>query len=105
MKHNHQAQTRISTILALSIIALFMVAMCSGCSTAVPVTAKFPGAPGKGALTRCVDLQKLGDNSKLSDVSRTLTMNYNTYYECAVKTDAWIEWYNIQRHIFEGSGK
>jgi hypothetical protein len=30
-----------------------------------------------------------------------ITINYNTYYECAIKTDAWIEWYQKQKHIFE----
>jgi len=28
-------------------------------------------------------------------------VNYGTYYECAVKTDAWIEWYQKQKIIFE----
>jgi hypothetical protein len=47
-------------------------------------------------------LQKLKDNARLSDVSRTVTINYSTYYECAIKADAWQEWYNVQKHIFEG---
>ena len=83
------------------IIALLM----SGCSTVVPVTAKFPEPPAKGAMTACPNLQKLTDNAKLSDVANTVTVNYATYYECAVKTDAWQEWYNIQKHISEGAGR
>jgi len=79
--------------------------MCSGCSTVVSVTARFPEPPGKLATQRCPDLQKLKDDSRLSDVSRTVTINYSTYYECAVKVDAWQEWYNIQKIIFEGAGK
>jgi hypothetical protein len=63
---------------------------------------KFPEPPGKGAMTVCPDLQKLKDNAKLSDVATTVTVNYGTYYECAVKADAWQEWYEIQRRIFEG---
>lgn len=105
MNNNQDSQRRVSTILALGIIALFLVAMCSGCSTVVPATAKFPEPPGRLATQPCAELQKLKDDARLSDVSRTVTMNYNTYYECAVKTDAWIEWYNIQRIIFEGAGK
>jgi hypothetical protein len=62
----------------------------------------FPEAPGRQAQTACPNLQKLKDDALLSDVSRTITINYSTYYECAVKTDAWIEWYEIQRRIFEG---
>jgi hypothetical protein len=84
-----------------ALIALLL----TGCSTVVPVTVKFPEPPGKGAVTACPPLQKLQDNAKLSDVANTVTVNYGTYYECAVKTDAWIEWYNIQRIIFEGAGK
>jgi hypothetical protein len=56
-------------------------------------------------MTACPNLQKLNDNAKLSDVANTVTVNYSTYYECAVKTDAWQEWYNIQRIIFERAGK
>jgi hypothetical protein len=82
--------------------ALIISLLLSGCSTVVPVTAKFPEPPGKLATTRCPDLQKLQDNARLSDVSRTVTINYSTYYECAVKADAWQEWYEIQKRIFEG---
>jgi PBP1b-binding outer membrane lipoprotein LpoB len=83
------------------IATLFVIAVAlSGCSTTVPVTAKFPEAPARIQQT-CPQLQKLEDGAKLSDVSKTITNNYTTYYECAVKTDGWIEWYNIQKHIFE----
>ena len=81
---------------------LLIAVLLTGCSTVVPVTAKFPEAPGKLATQRCPDLQKLQDNARLSDVSRTVTINYSTYYECAVKADAWQEWYEIQKRIFEG---
>ena len=33
-------------------------------------------------------LQKLNNDAKLSDVATTVTTNYSTYYECAVKNDA-----------------
>ena len=72
-----------------------------GCSTTVPLTAKFPEAPGNVAMTSCPQLQKLQEDAKLSDISKTISVNYGTYYECAVKTDAWIEWYKIQKNIFE----
>jgi hypothetical protein len=84
---------------------LLIAVLLTGCSTVVPVTARFPEPPGKLATTRCPDLQKLQDNARLSDVSRTVTINYSTYYECVVKVDAWQEWYNIQKIIFEGAAK
>ena len=92
-------------MLVIGIIAVFVLAMCSGCSTVVPVTAKFPEPPGKGAMTTCPVLQKLKDDAKLSDVANTVTVNYGTYYECAVKSDAWQEWYRIQKIIHEKTGK
>lgn len=93
-------QERFSTIIVLFIILLFVIAV-TGCSTTVPVTAKFPEAPGKLVMEACPNLQKLQDESKLSDVAKTVTVNYTTYYECAVKLDAWIKWYDIQKQIFE----
>jgi hypothetical protein len=98
---NQQDQQIVSSLLIFVIVVMLVFAI-TGCSTAVPVTAKFPEAPGKMATQRCPDLQKLQDNARLSDVSRTVTINYSTYYECAVKADAWQEWYEIQKRIFEG---
>jgi len=84
---------------------ILIALLLSGCSTVVPVTAKFPEPPGRGAITACPNLQKLNNGAKLSDVANTVTVNYSTYYECAVKADAWIEWYNIQKIIFERAGQ
>jgi len=95
-----EKQQKISTILFVIITAIFFFAMLSGCSTTVPVTAKFPNTP-ENLLVKCTQLEKLGDEVKLSDISKTITANYTTYYECAVKHDAFIEWYNIQKNIFE----
>lgn len=83
--------------LLLAIVTLSLV----GCAMSVPVTAKFPEPPGKLTTTRCPDLTKLQEDPKLSDVAKTVTGNYTEYYTCAVKVDAWIEWYNIQKRIFE----
>ena len=95
-----EKQQRISTILFVIVTAIFFIAMFSGCSTTVPVTAKFPNAPEQ-LLAKCPQLEKLGTDVKLSDISKTVTTNYTTYYECAVKHDAFIEWYNVQKNIFE----
>ena len=84
---------------------VLLALVLSGCSTVVPVTAKWPEPPGKGAMTACPHLQKLTDGAKLSDVANTVSVNYGTYYECAVKADAWQEWYQVQKHIFEGAGR
>ena len=80
---------------------LLLAAMLTGCSTVVPVAAKFPDAPGVQASTACPELRSLESSAKLSDVTKTVVINYTTYYECAVKTDAWIEWYQKQKTIYE----
>ena len=86
-------------------LLLLTAVLLTGCSTVVPVTAKFPEPPGRNALERCPQLQQLKTDPALSDVARTVTVNYGTYYECAVKADAWQEWYRIQKNIFEGAVK
>ena len=85
--------------------AVILAVLLSGCSTVVPVAVRFPEPPGRGAMTACPALQKLKDDAKLSDVATTVTVNYGTYYECAVKADAWQEWYAVQKIIFEKAGK
>lgn len=81
------------------IVLLFV--LLTGCSTTVPVVAKFPEVP-QHLLIKCPQLQKVTDDAKLSDITKTITINYTEYYTCAVKNDAWIEWYQIQKIIFEG---
>ena len=91
-------------MIKLFVLAIFIILafLATGCSTTVPVTMKFPEAPGVVAMTTCPQLQKITEDAKLSDISKTITINYGTYYECAVKNDAWIEWYQKQKIIFEG---
>jgi hypothetical protein len=84
-------------ILAIFIILAFLA---TGCSTPVPVTAKFPEAP-ETLMKNCPQLEKTTEDAALSDITKTITNNYTTYYECAVKNDGWIEWYKIQKNIFE----
>ncbi len=82
-------------------LTVLFVALLTGCSTTVPVVAKFPEVP-QHLLVKCPQLNKVNDDAKLSDISKTITMNYTEYYTCAVKNDAWIEWYQVQKKIFEG---
>ena len=82
-------------------LLIAMVLVLSACGTTVPVVAKFPDEPGKAAMERCPQLTTVENGVKLSELTKTVTMNYSTYYECAVKVDAWQEWYQIQKKIFE----
>jgi hypothetical protein len=80
--------------------ALIMALVLTGCSTAVPVSRSFPGIPDK-LMEKCPPLKTLKEDVRLSDVAETTVSNYTTYYECSVKNDGWIEWYQEQKRIFE----
>ena len=83
------------------ILVIFLALFLTACSTTVPVTARFPDAPIL-ILEKCPQLKKIdGENVSIVDFTKTVTLNYTTYYECAIKNDAWIEWYQIQKKIFE----
>ena len=81
-------------------LVCFFLILMTGCSTVVPVKSKFPDVPER-LMVKCPQLEKVSETPTLSDVAKTITNNYTTYYDCAVKNDAWIEWYQIQKHIFE----
>jgi hypothetical protein len=80
-------------------LACFLLILVTGCSS-VPIAPKFPEVPER-ILKKCPQLEKLAEESKLSDIAKTVTNNYTTYYECAVKHDAFIEWYQVQKKIYE----
>jgi phage FluMu protein Com len=90
--------------LAPLLLVLLLLILVSGCSTVVPVTVKFPDAPDR-IKVKCPQLKTLNEDAKLSDIAKTVTENYTTYYECAVKHDAWIEWYETQKIILEKLNK
>jgi hypothetical protein len=86
----------------MKLLILALALFLSACSTVVPVTVKWPEAPGILVQEPCVDLQKLHNDPKLSEVAKTVTTNYSEYYQCAAKLDAWQRWYREQKIIYEG---
>jgi hypothetical protein len=80
-------------------IIISLLLCLTGCST-VPVVAKFPEAP-KSVSGPCPKLEGIKENAKLSELTDTVTKNYSLYYECAVKSETWQEWYDTQKRIFE----
>ena len=83
-------------------LLLAIALLVSGCTTVVPVTQTWPEPPGLQSMQSCPELQKLDSTAKLSDVARTVTMNYSEYYACLVKLEAWQEWYLKQQLIHKG---
>ena len=100
MKNEYKWMDRALRLLMIGCIVVFVVFL-TACSTTVPVVAKLPDEPGKAAMEKCPQLTTVENGVKLSELTRTVTMNYSTYYECAVRVDTWIEWYQIQKKIFE----
>lgn len=84
----------------LVVIALLL----AGCSSYVPVKQKFPAAPAT-AQQACPKLDQVPPNAQLSDVAKTVNSNYQHYWNCALKVEAWQEWYKSQKAIFEEANK
>lgn len=85
----------------MRIFLVIVTLLFAGCSTTVPVTAKFPAAPVV-LMEKCPQLKKLeGDQVSIVDLHTTVVENYTSYHECSVKVEAWQEWYSSQKKIFE----
>ena len=84
----------------MRLITLLAVLLLAGCSTLVPVRQTWPDVP-KEISEGCPELKQLApETEKLTDVVGNVSENYSTYYECRVKQEAWIDWYNSQKKIF-----
>ena len=81
-------------------VFLFITAL-TGCSTAVPVIARFPDVP-KELLEKCPQLSTIeGETTTFSKLTETVNSNYTQYYICSNKNDSWAEWYQTQKKIYE----
>jgi hypothetical protein len=81
-----------------SVCAFFAL---TGCATSIPVTMNFPQVPEELKVS-CPDLKTIPEGTtKLSEVVSVVTVNYGQYQECKIKIDAWTQWYNSQKKIFE----
>ena len=85
-------------VCAILIVLAFLI---TACSTAVPVTQRFPTAPDL-LMEKCPELKTIqGEKISIVDFTRTVSENYTTYYQCAGRNSAWIDWYNQQKKIWE----
>ena len=84
----------------LSKIILAMSLVLAGCSTPVPVHRTFPVMPAE-LKVECSELQQIKPEAKLSDVTKTVAENYSLYHTCKNKHTNIVEWYTIQKEIFE----
>lgn len=82
-------------------IAIALVLCLTGCASVVPVAMNFPQVPEE-LTTSCPDLKTIPEGTtKLSEVVSVVSTNYGQYQECKLKIDAWTQWYNSQKKIFE----
>jgi len=80
---------------------LLICLLLAGCSTTVPVKRNFPEVP-QILKKSCSELKEVKDGTvKLTEVLMVVTENYSQYHECKITVDAWIEWYDQQKKIFE----
>lgn len=80
---------------------LLICLLLAGCSTTVPVKRNFPDIP-QVLKKPCSELKEVEEGTvKLSDVLAVVTDNYSQYHECKITVNAWIEWYDQQKKIFE----
>jgi hypothetical protein len=84
-----------------SLLALLLAVTLVGCSIVAPVKRNFPDRPA-GLKEGCPELQEATAETKdLSKLLDVVVVNYSTYYECRVKIEAWDEWYQEQKKIFD----
>jgi ABC-type Fe3+-hydroxamate transport system substrate-binding protein len=85
----------------MRIALLGLTILLTACSTAVPLTQSFPEAPDM-LKEKCPELKIIvGEKVSIVDFTRVVSENYTTYYQCAGRTDAWIDWYNQQKKIWK----
>ena len=84
----------------MKLLLIALALLLSGC-VATPVKHELPEAPEK-LIKACPKLKEMPlDEERLTEFLKTVTQNYTTYYECAVKHDGLVEWYQIQKKIHD----
>ena len=85
-------------------LAALSAVLLTGCWGTVPVVPDFPKLPESTTMTvPCPELKALKADPTISDISSVLNQNYHQYYECAVRVDAWNDWYRQQRDLYNKS--
>jgi len=83
------------------IIFIVLIFLITACSTAVPLTPGFPEAPAV-LMEKCTELKTIaGEKVTIVDFTKTVSENYTIYHQCAGRNEAWIDWYNQQKKIWE----
>lgn len=84
--------------------ALLLSLTISGCAYQKywPWYPQFPEQKNPALFEKCPDLKTIEtDTVSITEFLKAVTDNYKLYYECSLKNDGWIEWYNTQKKIWE----
>jgi hypothetical protein len=84
------------------ILAILLLAVVTGCATSVPVAVKFPDVPDQ-LKEPSENLTQLDTSKKiqLSDIVENANENAGKYYKLKEKYEAWRQWYDAQKKIFD----
>ena len=83
------------------LLLLIPALLLTGCLESVPVKRGFPDIPPE-LVKACPELQEATkDTKEFSKLLDVVVVNYTTYYECRVKIDAWLQWHQEQKKIFD----
>lgn len=82
-------------------ILLIFCVMLSACTTAIPISRKFPDLPPE--LNKpCPPLQLIeGDSTTLSKLMDTVAKNYGSRHECAAQLNSILLWHAEQKANFK----
>ena len=85
------------------IIVLMLVSLV-GCATKIaPVNLKWPDAPAE-LMEPADDLTTLKpEQTRLSDLIDNANTNFSRYYILKDRYEAWQQWYNTHRQIYQGA--
>jgi hypothetical protein len=88
-----------------TLLILISTLALAGCMTTVPVHFKFPDAPQE-LMAGCPKLSKIAPGTvEMSKLLSGVTENYSKYHECRELVNAWIEWQQTQKQIYESVNK
>ena len=86
------------------IIITCLLVVLTGCATKVsPISVKWPDAPTE-LMEPSEELTPLDPKqTKLSDLIDNANTNFSKYYILKDKYEAWQNWYNTHRQIYQGA--
>jgi hypothetical protein len=85
------------------LICLFAISLLGCANRVAPVKLKWPDVP-QDLIAPPEELTPLDPNqTRLSDIIDNANINYSKYYILKDRYEAWQQWYNSQKQIYQGA--